>query len=280
MPRCYWRRRVGALGVLTLLALVLAVPSAPVPAVGVRPGPPAGQCTVGTVAVAPPQRGHQAGQDVVHNDASGRRELVVPHPSQVAVLIGDSQAAGAAGVAGDRTWPQLALRAAGYTVAFRGRGGTGFATGNGSDPDYVAALRQEHWLLPHGDVGLVVVEGGGNDARTGAPDAAIVAGEAALVAELRRSYPRSPIVIVGTLAHSARDGGGRRHQVDALLGGAARRQGLAFVSAGSWLTTHKLAAHLADQVHLDSVGHRLAARALLQALAEAGLGRKGPAMTP
>lgn len=278
MPVGSWRRTVGAFGVPLLLAMVLTVPSAAGPAVSTGPAR-AAHGPVGAFTVAAPPRGHQAVQEVVPNAATGRRELVVPHPSRVAVLIGDSQAEGAAGVPGNRTWPQLALRAAGYTVAFRGRGGTGYATGNGPDPDYVTALRHERWLLPHGNVGLVVIEGGGNDARTGASDAAIVAGQTALVEELRRSYPHAPVVVVGTLARSARDGGGRRHQVDALLGVAARAQGLDFISTGSWLTTHALAGHLADEVHLDAAGHRMAARVLLRALTSAGLDRQDPATT-
>src|SRR6185312_13019183 len=272
-----WRGRAGVAGaVIVLGAALLPSPAAdPVVSGGGAPGAvhgPAGACTV-----AGADRDDPAMEQVVLDADSGRHEFVVSHPSSVAVLVGDSQADGAAGVPGSQTWPRLALAAAGYTVVFRGRAGTGYATGNGHDPDYVTALRQERWLLPHGDVGLVVIEGGGNDARTGVPDADIAAAHVELVAELRRSYPRSPFVVIGTLARSADDGGGRRHQVDELLGQTATAQGVSFISAGDWLTTHALAGHLADQVHLDARGHRLAARVLLRNLEDMGLDRQATA---
>lgn len=273
-------KRPGVVGAFALLAVVLLVPSAADPAAA-RGGATVGaHGPTGSFAAAPPARSRPAVEHVVFNAASGRHELVVPDPSSIAVLIGDSQADGAAGVPGKQTWPQVALGAAGYTVTFRGRGGTGYATGNGRDPDYVTALRQERWLLPHGDVGLVVIEGGGNDARTGASDAVIASSQAALLAELRRSYPHAPMVVVGTLARSAGDGGGRRHQVDDLVGRTARAQGVAFISVGDWLTVHDLARHLADQVHLDAMGHRLAAGFLLQAMQSAGLDRQARPGTP
>lgn len=275
-----WGNRPAVVGAFALLAVVLLVPSAADPAAARGAVPVGVHGPAGSFGTVPPARGRPAVENVVFNADSGRRELVVPDPSSIAVLIGDSQADGAAGVPGKQTWPQVALSAAGYTVAFRGRGGTGYATGNGRDPDYVTALRQERWLLPHGDVGLVVIEGGGNDARTGASDAVIASSQAALVAELRRSYPHAPMAVVGTLARSARDGGGRRHQVDDLAGRTARAQGVAFISVGDWLTVHDLAAHLADQVHLDAEGHRLAARYLLQALRNAGLDRQAGPGTP
>lgn len=77
------------------------------------------------------------------------------------------------------------------------------------------ALRRGDWHLPAGTPRLVVIEGGGNDATRGSSDA----GARSLVAELHRTYPRSRIVMVGTLARAAADGGGggRRSQVDALL---------------------------------------------------------------
>lgn len=272
MPGTGFRRLAGAACAFAVVAAVLAAPSAAGPS-----GSPGGRGTTaapgpaGSLAVA--GRARAATADVVLNPDTGRRELLVPHPADIAVLVGDSQADGAAGVPGNRTWPQVALRAAGYTVAFRGRGGTGYATGNGFDPDYVTALRQERWLLPHGDVGLVVIEGGGNDARSGASDAAITAAQATLVAELRSSYPRSRVVVIGTLARSAADDGGRRHDVDALLGQGARALGVDFISAGNWLTAHGLAAHLADGAHLDAEGHRLASEVLLRALRDHGLVR-------
>lgn len=263
-------------GAVALLMAVLLVPSAVDPASTPGGSPTSAHGPAGSWAAAGAVGGRPAAvQKVVVDAGTGRRELVVPHPASLAVLIGDSQADGAAGVPGNRTWPQMALHAAGYTVAFRGRAGTGYATSNGQDLDDVSALRQQRWLLPHGDVGLVVIEGGGNDARTGVADATITSAQSSLVAELRRSYPRSPLVVIGTLARSSADGGGRRHRVDDLVGQSAREQGVAFISVGDWLTTHDLAAHLADQVHLDAEGHRMAAGVLLRALEDAGFVRWG-----
>lgn len=227
----------------------------------------AGAPGVGAGAAAP-------GGATVSNDATGRPELVVADPAGTALLIGDSQADGALGVPGSATWPQLALAAAGYTVAFRGRGGIGYTADNGPYLDYVQALQTGQWLLPHGDVGLVVIEGGGNDARVLAGDAAIRASVTALVAELRRSYPRSPLVVIGTLARSADDDGGRRHDVDALIGETAGTLGVPFIPAGDWLTDHGLADRLSDGVHLDAAGHRQAARVLLAELGARGLLRQ------
>ncbi|GER21785.1 hypothetical protein NCCP1664_02820 [Zafaria cholistanensis] len=216
----------------------------------------------------------QGSVGTVRNRSTGRDELLYPHPARLAVVVGDSQADGAAGVPGERTWPRLALRAAGYQVVYRGRGGTGFTAANGKFLNYVDALRSGQWLLPHGNVGLVLVEGGGNDARAGATDERIRAGFLDLVAELRRTYPESRIVAVGTLARAAHEGGGRRNAVDAAVGRAAREAGVDFIAAGDWLTTAGLAARLADGTHLDAEGHRIAADLFGQRLA--GLGVGGP----
>ncbi|GAA1357722.1 hypothetical protein GCM10009596_09350 [Arthrobacter rhombi] len=276
-----WHGGSCLVGAVTLLVAVLLVPSAVDPASTSGGSPSAAHGPAGSWAAAGAGGSRPAAvQQVVVDADTGRHELVVPHPASLAVLIGDSQADGAAGVPGNRTWPQMALHAAGYTVAFRGRAGTGYATGNGRDLDYVSALRQQRWLLPHGDVGLVVIEGGGNDARTGVADATIASAQAALIAELRRSYPRSPLVVIGTLARSSADGGGRRHQVDDLVGRSAREPGVASIRVGDWLTTHDLAAHLADQVHLDAEGHRMAAGVLLQALEDAGFVRRAGTGSP
>ncbi|MFB0835636.1 SGNH/GDSL hydrolase family protein [Arthrobacter halodurans] len=227
-----------------------------------------------------PVAGEHAGWDdsgstgTVRNPATGRDELVYPAPEGLAVIIGDSQSDGAAGVPGAATWPRLAAEALGFRPVFRGRGGTGFTASRGGHLNYVDALRTQQWLLPRGPVGLVVVQGGGNDARSGAGDAAIRDGALALVSELRAGYPGSPIVLVGTLARSADDGGGRRHAVDGVLRAAAGEAGIPFVSAGDWLTTRGLAARLADEVHLDAEGHRRASGVLLEGLRDLGLQRR------
>ncbi|WP_104164536.1 SGNH/GDSL hydrolase family protein [Arthrobacter sp. SX1312] len=192
---------------------------------------------------------------IVKNPFTGRREIVVPDIGRTAVLIGDSQSSGRG------SWPQVALRSLGYSVRFAGANGTGFvaSTRYTRVPNYHDSLTSNRWVLPHGDPALVVVGGGGNDATQGVSDGDILRSANALVLDLQRTYPSSRLVMVGTLSRSAEDGGGRRTEVDALLGDVARTRGVPFVSAGDWLTTHGLEAYLADEVHLAADGHRRAA---------------------
>ncbi|WP_247828888.1 SGNH/GDSL hydrolase family protein [Arthrobacter antioxidans] len=192
---------------------------------------------------------------IVENPSTDRREIVVQDLPRTAVLIGDSQASG------KQSWPQVALRSLGYSVRFAGAGGTGFVASNHRDrvPNYYDSLTSNRWVLPHGDPALVVIGGGGNDAALGASDGDILGSANALILGLQRIYPSSRLVMVGTLSRSAEDGGGRRHEVDTLLGGLAEKRGIPFVSAGDWLTTHDLAAFLADKVHLNAGGNKRAA---------------------
>ncbi|MBG6224846.1 acyl-CoA thioesterase-1 [Arthrobacter sp. CAN_A2] len=192
---------------------------------------------------------------IVKNPSTDRREVVVADLQHTAVLIGDSQSSGR------ESWPQVALRNLGYSVKFMGAGGTGFVASNQRDrvPNYYDSLTSNRWILPHGDPALVVIGGGGNDAALGASDGDILGSANALILDLQRTYPSSRLVMVGTLSRSAGDGGGRRNQVDALLGDLAEKRGIPFVSAGDWLTTYGLEAFLADKVHLNAGGHRRAA---------------------
>lgn len=187
-----------------------------------------------------------------------------PHlsdPSRSALLIGDSQSSGAAGVSGERTWTQAGLRGAGYDVQFLGAGGTGFvATNTSGGSNYGAALEQGQWVMPCDSPALIMVEGGGNDATQGASDAQILAGADALVSKLSAYYPSSKIVLIGTLAKDAANGGGRRTAVDHLLGTYAADNSIEFVSTGDWLTRFQADHLMADAVHLTQAGHdRLAA---------------------
>lgn len=175
------------------------------------------------------------------------------------MLIGDSQSTR------PESWPQLALRTLGYEVHFAGAGGTGYVAANPSIGalNYLDSFAANVWALPHGDPSLVVVAGGGNDSATGASDAAILANAEALLAGLEREYPSSRFLMIGTLSRSTEDGGGRRHEVDALLCGLAAKKGIPFVSPGDWLTVHGLEDDLADDVHLNAEGDRRAAGILL-----------------
>jgi acyl-CoA thioesterase-1 len=204
----------------------------------------------------------------VRNPANGRLEAVVPEVARTVLLIGDSQSEPADG------WPRQALAAAGYKVYFCGRGGTGFVSSNGSTGNYVDALREGDWLLPSGAPALIVIQGGGNDAATGATDRQIAGNAEKLIAELQARYPGARMAMIGTLARGGDDGGGRRSEVDALLGKVAAGHGLPFVSVGDWLTRYGLAKDLADAVHMNAAGRQSLGALLARRLRELGLDRK------
>lgn len=213
----------------------------------------------------------------VINPESGRIETASADLSSSAVIIGDSQAAGARGVPSAQTWPLQGLRQAGLTPIFRGKGGIGFvAHWKANGPNFLDGIRGGDYVLPFGRPALVVIEGGGNDARLGASDAEIADNARALVVELRKSYPTSPMVMIGTLSRSYLDGGGRRLEVDQLLGRLAASMGVEFIDVGGWLTQYGLGAYLADKVHLNAEGHALAAPLLAKELRARGLIGQSP----
>ncbi|WP_312875924.1 SGNH/GDSL hydrolase family protein [Arthrobacter terrae] len=190
---------------------------------------------------------------------------------RTAVLIGDSQSEGAAGVSAKDTWTNTGLAKLGYNVVFCGRGGTGFVAANGPVGNYPDALEKGHWNVPYGPAPLVVIEGGGNDAGRGATDDQIIANASRLIQDLRQTYPASRFVIIGTLAKGAMSGGGRRTQVDSLLGAFAAKNGIPFISAGDWLTAYSLTDKMADGVHLTGAGHRILSDVLAGKLAALGV---------
>lgn len=205
---------------------------------------------------------------VYRNPASGRDEVVVPDLRHTALLIGDSQSEPADG------WPRLGLAAVGYKVHFCGLGGTGFVAANGNTGNYIDALQRGDWKLPYGTPALIVIQGGGNDAARGATDAQIVANADRLIGALRDRYPGARMAMIGTLARGADFGGGRRTQVDALLGTVAARHGIPFVGVGDWLSKYNLAKNLADAVHMDAAGRRSLGGLLGSRLRQLGL--EGP----
>lgn len=210
----------------------------------------------------------------VFNPVSGREEVTDPDIARSVVLIGDSQSSGAAGVAGTDTWVQLGLAARGYKVRFLGGAGVGFAAKTAQIPSYPDAVESGRVLLPFGNPALVVVQGGGNDASQQVPDAKILANAARLLKDLKTSYPNSEFLFIGTLAKGQLNGGGRRTQVDALLAGFAKRNGVRFISAGDWLTRYGVTGQLADGVHLTAGGHGELAKALAGSLKARGI--QGP----
>jgi acyl-CoA thioesterase-1 len=252
-----------------------------------EPAPGAGASARGTAAVAPvadPGEAVAAGSAVqgdlaaptdpatlpdgalYRNPANGRDEVIVHNLGRTALLIGDSQSEP------DRSWPRRALAGIGYDVFFCGKGGTGYVASNGTTGNYIDALQRGDWHLPYGFPPLVVIEGGGNDAKQGASDDQIVANAERLIKTIKQRYPGATLAMVGTLSKSADHGAGRRIEVDALLGTVAADLGIPFVSVGAWLTRYGLESELADSVHMNDTGHRALGSLLASRLAALGLG--------
>ena len=209
--------------------------------------PPARTATPGLPQSTAP--GSMPAGTVYRNPANGRNEVVVADIARTAVLIGDSQSEPT------YSWPRTALASLGYTVHFCGRGGTGFVASNGKTGNYIDALQRGDWLLPYGSPPLVVIEGGGNDASRGATDQQISTNAERLIASVRQRYPEAQLAMVGTLARGTANGGGRRTEVDALLGTVAARHSIPFVGVGDWLTRYNLTQSMADGVHMSPEGH-------------------------
>ncbi|WP_211880775.1 SGNH/GDSL hydrolase family protein [Pseudarthrobacter albicanus] len=202
------------------------------------------------------------------NPANGRDEVIVEDIRHTAVLIGDSQSEP------PNAWPRQALAALGYKPFFCGLGGTGFVAANGKTGNYLTALQRGDWKLPYGDPSLVVIQGGGNDAVKGATDAQIVANAEQLISVLQQRYPASKFAMIGTLARGANYGGGRRTQVDTLLGTIAEKNGIPFVGVGDWLTRYNLSKLLADGIHMNAAGNDILGGLLGTRLKALGLGAK------
>jgi acyl-CoA thioesterase-1 len=196
------------------------------------------------------------------NPATGQNEVIVADHRRTVLLIGDSQSEPS------NSWPRSGLAAVGYKVVFCGRGGTGFVASNGRFGNYIDALNRGEWTLPYGSLPLVVIEGGGNDAGQGASDEQIVANAERLIAALKQRYPDAQMAMIGTLAKGAGLGGGRRTEVDALLGTVAAKHSLPFISVGDWLTRYDLARNMADGVHMNAAGHQALGQLLAGRLAQ------------
>ncbi|MGN7249648.1 SGNH/GDSL hydrolase family protein [Arthrobacter sp. SAFR-014] len=199
------------------------------------------------------------------NPANGRDEVIVGNIARTALLIGDSQSEPQA------SWPRRALAGLGYEVFFCGKGGTGYVASNGTTGNYVDALQRGDWHLPYGFPPLVVIEGGGNDAKKGASDEQISANADRLIRTIKQRYPGAKLAMVGTLGKGAHHGGGRRAEVDALLGTVAADHGIPFVGVGDWLSRYGLEAQLKDSVHVNGDGHRALGALLGARLAKLGL---------
>ncbi len=199
------------------------------------------------------------------NPANNRSELVLADVRHTAVLIGDSQSMP------KDSWPQQGIAAMGYKLHVVGMGGTGYVATNGKTGNYMDALQRGDWVLPFGDPPLIVVQGGGNDATQRATDAQITSNAERLLAALKKRYPGTTLAMIGTLARGVSNGGGRRTEIDALLGRIAAKHGIPFVSAGDWLTRYNAIGDLQDGVHLKPAGHAKLGAALAREFTSLGL---------
>jgi acyl-CoA thioesterase I len=199
------------------------------------------------------------------NPSNNRNEIILADVRHTAVLIGDSQSQP------EGSWPQAALGSIGYKVYTVGRGGTGFVAATSTTGNYIDALQRGDWVLPYGTPPLIVVQGGGNDAARNVSDAQITANADRLIAALRKRYPLARIAMIGTLAKGATAGGGRRTQVDTLLGSIAAKAGATFFSVGDWVSRYHVEGDLVDGVHLNAAGHAKLGAVLAADMASAGL---------
>ncbi len=213
---------------------------------------------------------------LVLNPVSGRQEVIDFDVAKSAILFGDSQSAGARGVSSGDTWVARGLAAQGYKVRFVGAEGIGFTATTSKSGSFLSSLVSGQVVLPYGNPPLVVVQGGGNDAGTGASDAAILSNAEGLLRELQASYPTSTYLFIGTLSRGSQ-ADRRRIEVDNLLAGFAQRNGVAFVSAGDWLTRYGVSNKMADAVHLNPSGHQELAKALTARMNQLGIHAPAPA---
>ena len=136
------------------------------------------------------------------------------------------------------------------------------------EADHRTIRRADH---DHGPSNSNDVQGGGNDATQRATDAQITSNAERLLAALKKRYPGTTLAMIGTLARGVSNGGGRRTEIDALLGRIAAKHGIPFVSAGDWLTRYNAIGDLQDGVHLKPAGHAKLGAALAREFTSLGL---------
>ncbi len=132
---------------------------------------------------------------------------------------------------------------------------------NGKTGNYIDALLSGDWMLPYGHARTDRHPGRRQRRRHGGHGRQIVANADRLIADLKTRYPGARMCLIGTLAtRRGNYGGGRRTQVDALLGTVAARHGMPFVGVGDWLTKYGLTKDLADAVHMNAAGRKTLGR--------------------
>lgn len=172
--------------------------------------------------------------------------------SSTVVFLGDSQLAGP----GIDSWGEQAANRLGLTKQIEHAfGGLGYTSSNlyaGGSAEQ--ALVYDRVLLPQGNPGAIILTLGGNDATTGASDAAILAAANNTWDNLIRKYPNTRIVINGVMSRNDASHT-RRRQVDALIVNAAKARGLQTISAAGMATKAGADNLYQDNVHLTQAGH-------------------------
>ncbi|MFH5878708.1 SGNH/GDSL hydrolase family protein [Arthrobacter sp. NA-172] len=235
----------------------------------VAPAAPSGSPQAAGQSAKKPESGQDPSKlpvgSLYKNPSNNRNEIILADVRHTAVLIGDSQSQP------EGSWPRTALGSIGYKVYTVGRGGTGFVAATSTTGNYIDALQRGDWVLPYGAPPLIVLQGGGNDASHNASDEQITVNADRLIAAVRKRYPLAKIVMIGTLARGAAAGGGRRTQVDTLLGTIAAKAGAPFFSVGDWISRYHVESDLVDGVHLNAAGHAKLGGVLAADMAAAGL---------
>ena len=86
----------------------------------------------------------------------------------------------------------------------------------------------------------------------------------------RLPYGSPPLAVI--------QGGGRRTEVDALLGRVAAHHAIPFVSVGDWMSKYRLGQFAADGVHLSTEGHQELGAVLGEKFRQLGLHARPPGL--
>lgn len=208
-------------------------------------------------------------REVIWDLATAELYSAEPVDDSTVVFLGDSQLAGP----GIDSWGEQAAQRLGLTGQIEHAfGGLGYVSSNlyagGSAQN---AVVQDRVLLPQGNPGAIILTLGGNDATTGASDAAILAAANNTWDELVRKYPHTKIIVNGVMSRNDASHT-RRRQVDALIVNAAKARGLQTISVAGMASAAGADLDFHDNVHLTQAGHDKVTTSYLPLL-KAALGR-------
>ena len=201
-----------------------------------------------------------------------------PAGPPAAVFLGSSTTAGVGATRADRRWTTLLCRLLGWRELNQGLAGSAvLARGDGTGPLPMNAYRH---VVEGGRPATAFVMFGANEAINGLPPgpgpdtyqgrATDVLGWLALKLPPERVWALAPQPNRATAT--------RRVPYDAALAGAARAAGVRFLpQALAALPEARFAEHLADDLHLNDLGHARFASMVADALAAAGQAQAGSA---